>query len=201
MRRTSHAGFTLIELMVTVGLIAILLGVGVPSLGHWIARAGVTTSAENIQNGLRQAQAEAVRRNAAVDFILTTVTASSITAATTAAPATTGWQSWAIRLSSDNSVIATADLSADAARATLSTSSAAVNALRFNGFGQVTTTAGVALGAPAIFDIRNTDPSVRSARCVYLTPAGAVKVCNPSLPNTNLASCAITPIAANCAAP
>lgn len=64
-------GFSLIELMVTLSLLAVLLAAGAPSFGTWIANANVRSAAESIQNGLRLAQTEAVRRNRQVAFVLT----------------------------------------------------------------------------------------------------------------------------------
>jgi len=70
-----HAkGFTLIELMVTIGIFALLMLAAVPSFGDWIASARVRSVAEEVANGLRLAQAEAVRRNRPVAFVMTNST-------------------------------------------------------------------------------------------------------------------------------
>lgn len=64
-------GFTLVELMVTITLLAILLGLAVPGFTTWIRNTRVRTTASVLQDGLRLAQAEAVRRNRTVSFFLT----------------------------------------------------------------------------------------------------------------------------------
>ncbi|MET0716814.1 MAG: GspH/FimT family pseudopilin [Pseudoxanthomonas sp.] len=64
-------GFTLVELMVTLTLIAILAALAAPSFGVWIKNSQVRTSAEALQSGLRTAQAEALRRSRQVVFSLT----------------------------------------------------------------------------------------------------------------------------------
>ena len=56
-------GFTLIELMVTITLIAILVMLAVPAFSTWIHNTKVRTIAESLQNGVRMAQSEALRRN------------------------------------------------------------------------------------------------------------------------------------------
>lgn len=70
----SQRGFSLIELMVTLVLLAILLAAAIPSFGNWIANSRVRSVAEELQNGLRSAQTEAVRRNRQVVFGLTNET-------------------------------------------------------------------------------------------------------------------------------
>ena len=78
------AGFTLVELMVTLSVLAILLTIGVPSMAEWIRNNQVRAVAASLQNGLRSAQVEALRRSRQVVFVLTdnkpTAAADSITA-------------------------------------------------------------------------------------------------------------------------
>ncbi len=64
-------GFTLVELMVTIALLAILLALAAPSFSGIIRNNRVRTVADSLQNGLRLAQAEAVRRNRQTVFLLT----------------------------------------------------------------------------------------------------------------------------------
>ncbi len=61
-------GFTIVELMVTIALLAILLGLAMPSFTTWIRNAQVRTVSDVLQNGLRLAQAEAIRRHRQVVF-------------------------------------------------------------------------------------------------------------------------------------
>lgn len=64
-------GFTVLELVVTVTLLGILLMAALPSFGGWTRNAKARSVAEALQNGMRTAQAEAVRRNRQVVFSLT----------------------------------------------------------------------------------------------------------------------------------
>jgi type IV fimbrial biogenesis protein FimT len=70
-RRARVRGFTLIELMVTVTLLAILLGLAMPSFMTWVKNGTVRATAEALQNGLRLAQTEALRRSRQTVFSLT----------------------------------------------------------------------------------------------------------------------------------
>jgi len=55
-------GFTLIELMVTVSIVALLSALAVPSFRTWIANAKVRATTEAVMSQVRLAQAEAVKR-------------------------------------------------------------------------------------------------------------------------------------------
>lgn len=70
-RRALVKGFTLIELMVTVTLLAILLTLAMPSFMTWVKNSSVRATAEALQNGLRLAQTEALRRSRKTVFSLT----------------------------------------------------------------------------------------------------------------------------------
>lgn len=85
-------GFSLVELMVTISLLALLLGLAVPAFGTWTRNAQVRTVSDSLQNGLRYAQAEAIRRNRQIAFFRT----DSTECTPTAASSDTG-PHWAIR--------------------------------------------------------------------------------------------------------
>lgn len=65
------AGFTLIELMVTITLMAVLAALAFPAMTTWIRNAKVRTVSDALQNGLRLAQSEALRRSRQTVFALT----------------------------------------------------------------------------------------------------------------------------------
>lgn len=59
-------GFTLIELMVTVAILALMLGLGVPSFRDFIAGQKVKSASQNLMTALVLARSEAIKRNADV---------------------------------------------------------------------------------------------------------------------------------------
>ncbi|GGC71216.1 GspH/FimT family pseudopilin [Undibacterium terreum] len=63
-------GFTMVELVIGIAIVAIVMAIGMPSYGTWILNSKLRGAAESIQSGLQVARAEAVRRNAAVKFTL-----------------------------------------------------------------------------------------------------------------------------------
>ncbi len=61
--RQRRLGFTLVEMMVTVGVGAIMMAVAVPQLRTLVASNKITTEANRIVAGFNYARTEAVRRN------------------------------------------------------------------------------------------------------------------------------------------
>lgn len=68
------AGFTLIEMMVTITIFSILVAMTVPTMRIWIANTKVRAAADALQNGLRLAQTESLRRSRQIVFALTAST-------------------------------------------------------------------------------------------------------------------------------
>jgi type IV fimbrial biogenesis protein FimT len=77
-KRTS--GFTLIEMVVTMGIFGILVALAVPTMRTWISNVKVRSVCDALQNGLRLAQSESLRRSRQVAFELTNNTAAPFTA-------------------------------------------------------------------------------------------------------------------------
>ena len=71
----AQRGVTLIELFIGIGIAGILLVLALPNFTAWIQNTQIRNAAEAIQNGLQLARTEAVRRNANVQFALTSVAA------------------------------------------------------------------------------------------------------------------------------
>jgi type IV fimbrial biogenesis protein FimT len=70
-----HRGVSLIEMAITLAIIALLYAISAPSFTTWIGNVQIRTATESIQNGLQLARAEAIRRNSPVMFWLTSQTA------------------------------------------------------------------------------------------------------------------------------
>lgn len=80
-RHACGDGFTLVELMVTLSVAAILLAVAVPSLSNFVVGQRVKTASSDIGYSLTYARSEAIKRRANVTF----------------SPAGTGWQNgWSV---------------------------------------------------------------------------------------------------------
>ncbi|MBV1790123.1 GspH/FimT family pseudopilin [Marinobacterium sp. D7] len=61
-----HAGFTLLELMVSLAILAILLGIGIPSFQSFIQNSQLNASKEGLESALYLARSEAVTRRSSI---------------------------------------------------------------------------------------------------------------------------------------
>lgn len=66
MKIRPQSGFTLIEMMVTILIAAILMMVGIPSFTHFVINNRMTTEANSLVTMLQVARSEAVKRNSSV---------------------------------------------------------------------------------------------------------------------------------------
>ena len=65
-RNARDAGFSMIELMVTLTVMAIFMGIGIPSFNNFTASQKVKTASADLMNSLVLARSEAIKRNADV---------------------------------------------------------------------------------------------------------------------------------------
>lgn len=97
--RRLAAGFTLLELMITVALVAVLLGLATPSFQYVINVGRITSPANELLAGLQVARAESIRRG-----VRTVVCRSDTPDAAGAACSTAGgaWGGWIAFVDNDN---------------------------------------------------------------------------------------------------
>ncbi len=62
----NNKGFSLIEIMTVIGILAILAGVATPSLISWRHNAQLRRAAQDVYSNLQKAKVEAARRNTAI---------------------------------------------------------------------------------------------------------------------------------------
>jgi type IV fimbrial biogenesis protein FimT len=197
MQRSRRAsGFTMIEMAVTMTIFAILVALGVPSMTTWIRNNKVRTVSDSLQNGLRLAQAESLRRSRQVVFALT----NSTTPTETPLPAVAGGTSWAIwtlpsMAGEAPQFIESGVLSNASAQVTIGTTTSTVC---FNSVGRLVANAGAdvttitggdtcaqptAPPSPPMFTFTiDTNPGAERPLQVNLSLGGQVHMCDPGVP-------------------
>ena len=65
----SGPGFTIIEVLVTVAVLAILITIAVPNITAWVISARVRAAASDVYSALIFARSEAVKRSGNVDIV------------------------------------------------------------------------------------------------------------------------------------
>jgi type IV fimbrial biogenesis protein FimT len=167
MRMRGRTGFTLIEVMIGLTIMALLMVMGLPSFTAWLQKGQIRTAAEAIQNGLSLARAEAVRRNAKVSFSMagpdSSWTVAVVTAPVPPIQARTGVEG------SSNAVVAV-------------TAGALPVDIEFDGLGRTN------LAANLLIEITNPTggacgTALTQMRClnVQVTPGGTVRMCDPQV--------------------
>lgn len=155
-----HLGFTLIELVITIAIAGLLIGLAVPSFKAWLLSSQIRNAADSVQNGLQMARTSALTRNQLTTFTLQpagwTVTLADGTVV----------QTWTAAEGAQNTVFT--QTPADATQAT------------FNGLGQrvangdgtsMLTQIGVAAATANTADIRTLN--------VVVGASGSIKMCDP----------------------
>lgn len=189
----AEKGTTLLELMVTLVVAAILLATGLPAMSDWIRRSSVGTAAELIQNALRQAETEAIRRNAEVEFALTDDTPGASVVDTMTAKA--NGKNWLIRVvdSTATNRYVNGNMAKQLSDGLSYQGPASIH---FSGAGRVLDSTGAAVGAKQIYRVSRSGTDLMY--CVFVTPGGAVKMCNPAFPSGNPRACQPILTAAEC---
>ena len=164
-------GFTLLEMMFALVLVAILMVLALPSFTTYLRNAQIRVAGEALLNGVQFARAEAVRRNTTVQFDLESSTSTGWTVST--ADGEPPLQTRSAAEGSPNArIIVTPD---DATR------------LTFNGFGRVLNPNPDASEPIAQMLIRNPDGGGCATdggpmRClqVRVTTGGNLRLCDPT---------------------
>jgi prepilin-type N-terminal cleavage/methylation domain-containing protein len=69
--KARQTGFTLLEVMIVIALLAVLVGIGAPSFGDFLRNSRITGKANDLLAGLSLARTEAIKRHAPVSVCAT----------------------------------------------------------------------------------------------------------------------------------
>ena len=193
------AGFSLIELMVTMAVMALLMMAVSPSVTEWVINLRIRNETEALQAGLQTARNEAVRRNQRMGFWMIgspnpAVLGSDCTVSDTggswvvsvttpagscgSAPSTTV----APKLVSSHALGDGASSAVVVNGYTDTTKATAASSVTFDGFGRVVS-GGSPIGAIYVKSASNSG-AYRSLQ-IIVSPAGAVRMCDPAVTAAN----------------
>lgn len=165
-------GFTLIELMVTLVVLAILMFLALPSYTLWIQNTQIRTAAESILSGLTLAKGEAARRNTAVELKI---------------DAGSGWTA---RISSTGEVIQSRVAEEGTSTATVTVTPNGSDRVTFSGLGRLTTNDD---GSVPFTEIKVDSTRVPAADsrelCVVVNSTGMVRMCDPNVTAPDTRAC------------
>ena len=190
--KPSQRGFSIVELAVTITIVAILMMLGMPSFSEYINNARLGAVAQSFYSGLSLARSEAIRRNVQVEFVMTN-TAIGPGIENSAAPDPTG-KIWVVRSHTvnpgpyDSPAIDSKSASEGGGATPRVTILATAPVVTFNGIGAATTGVGaIAIENPAAGACVPTGP----VRCwaVVVAPGGQVRLCDPAASVGDTRSC------------
>lgn len=173
--RAKAAGFTLVELMIALGVLGVLTMIAVPNFKQMLRNYEVRSAADSVAVGISKARAEAVSRNASMQFVLGAGTSWTVDYVTKPVPTDPPLDS---RAASDSP-----NATKTAVAANLST---AATTLTFNNIGLVIANADA---SPSLARVTFTAAGASETLRVDIGAGGSARACDPSLPVGNARRC------------
>ena len=166
------AGFTLVELMVAITILAIMLFIALPNFAVWMQNTQIRTAGEAVLNGMQLARAEAIRRNTNVELRM---------------DASSGWTA---RVAGTGEVIQSRLAGEGSAAALVTITPAGATTVTFNSFGSVAANDD---GTATVTEIKIDSPAIAAADsrelCILVRAGGNVRMCDPQVAVTDTRSC------------
>lgn len=189
-----HAqGFTLVEMMVTIAVLIISLGIALPSMNDWLRNSRVNATSDALQSGIRSAHRDAIRHSRMVMLVLSPAAPGASPSPATNGQAKSFWATYTVPLngSGENPMLIQSGTFQDIDNAA---NIAGPTAICFNSLGRISAatlpTAQCALPngqAFYTFAIDNTQAQRQPQVTVSLT--GEVKSCDRSRGTSHPAAC------------
>lgn len=189
-----HNGFSLVELIVGLAVLALLMALGVPQYAAFTANARIRATSEGVTAGLNLARAEAVKRNARVEMVLTDdPPVEGLVNSLTPSTSGTNWmvREWVPSTNSYNFIEGKAGAEGSGREesgvivASSSTDASYDGRVTFTGFGAM------AIGQPVTFQFTYPAAGACAAasgplRClnINVSPGGQIRVCDPKVTDT-----------------
>jgi len=177
-------GFTIVEVLVSIGIVALVLMFAAPSAATWIQNTRLRTAAESVVTCLTTARLEAIKRNTVVSCQMTDPNSTAwnvclYDAINNVCLTTTG-AVLAQRDASEDNGITTLGIDTTASSSALGSGYNVPGSATFDSFGRLASTA--PSNAMRV-DIRNTQLANADERrlVVFITLGGQIHMCDPKL--------------------
>lgn len=173
LRPQSGAGFSLIELMISIVILGLALVFGLPGIAQWMQNSQIRTAAESVRNGLESARAEAVRVNMPVEFSLTS-------------PGVTGGTGWSVKVVRTGTVVQSKPDGEASRSAVLSTTPSGAKKVTFTGLGRVQAKNADGTNPITLVDVDSATLAASDSRNLRITIAtgGEIRMCDPNVSDT-----------------
>ena len=166
-----HArGFTIVELMIGLAIVAIVVFSALPSYTAWIQNTKIRNAAEAVLNGLQLARAEAIQRNTNVQFVVGTDSG------------------WTVSVVAPAVVVQSRIAGQGSAGVTAAILPGTATTVTFNSLGRVVTNVD---GSASITQVTfGVPPEILAATMtrelrVTVSPAGRARMCDPGVSDVN----------------
>lgn len=169
--KSRSRGYTLVELMIAIVVMGILMSLAVPSFRVWLQNSQIRNATESILNGIQRARAEAVARNANVEFVLG------------------AGSSWVVRVVGGGN-IDTRSSSEGSLNVTRTVTPAGATTLTFNSFGGLGANGDASAALTQVeLDSSVLAPADSQELRVTIGLGGNVRMCDPHFPSANPRGC------------
>ena len=185
-------GFSMIELVVAMAILGLLMAAAVPVYTGYMANSKIRNAAESFYSAAQRARAEAVRRNAPVELVLTNdiPVAGAGGNVQTLTPSATG-KNWVVRVPNPLAADQLVDFKMGVeSGGDMVAVNASADTIRFNAVGDTASAAAVTVAFT--HSSLNTACSLTDAvRCVSvrISVGGDARLCEPNQPTTDARRC------------
>lgn len=100
--RSTHAGFSLLELMMTVAILSVIAAFAVPSFQTLIMLSRLSSEANELVAALGQARSEAIRMNRRTVLCRATLSGGQVSTADGCSAGDGAWQGWMVFIDADS---------------------------------------------------------------------------------------------------
>ncbi|MGE0801504.1 MAG: Tfp pilus assembly protein FimT/FimU [Lautropia sp.] len=183
-------GFTLMELLIALSIMAIITALTVPSFATMLAERRVSASAKAYAAALRKAQAEAIARNRNIEVLFTAAEPTPATVASATATTAAAGGRWMVRRVGADTVADFVEGHALVDVTPTVTIDAPATVLGFTPLGRpVDLSSGTAAPLAGNVVVRFTDSTSARRICTFLTTGGAIRTCDPLRASGDAAAC------------